>query len=140
MGRRRQAKLTPREAAILEALWESGEATSEQIRARFPAADAPHDSTIRTLLRILETKGHVTHELRGKAFVYRAIIQRAAAQRSALRDILSRFFGGSGEALVLRMIEDEQISVEEIERIRRGAKKDTTSPPSRHRRKKPGAS
>jgi predicted transcriptional regulator len=137
MGRRRALKLTPRETAIMEVLWTSGEATSEQIRARFPGGDAPHDSTIRTLLRILETKGHVTHESLGRAFVYRPTIHRSQAQRSALRDILARFFGGSPEALVLRMIEDEQITVEELKGIRRRATSDGREPARRNRAKRP---
>jgi BlaI family penicillinase repressor len=123
MARRRPPKLTPRESAIMEVLWTIGEATSEQIREGFPGGNPPHDSTIRTLLRILEAKGHVTHESRGKAFVYRAIVHRAAAQRTALRDMLTRFFAGSAEALVLRMIEDEEITVEELSRIGRDAGK-----------------
>jgi predicted transcriptional regulator len=121
MGRVRSIKLTVRESALMEALWTLGEATAEEIRASLRGPDVPHDSTVRTLLRVLEHKGHVTHAQRGKAFVYRPLVPRGQAQKTALRDVLSRFFGGSAEDLVLRLIEDEQLTVEELDAIRRSA-------------------
>jgi predicted transcriptional regulator len=108
--------LTEREAQIMDVLWTLVEATAEQVRGALP--DAPHDSTVRTLLRVLESKGYVAHEVRGKAFVYRASVPRDKAQRRALRSVLARFFGGSAEDLVLRLIEDERITPEQLEEIR----------------------
>src|SRR5689334_11821514 len=97
-------------------LWSLGEATAEQVRAGLP--DGPHDSTVRTLLRVLEAKGHVEHEARGKAYVYRAAVGRGEAQRAAVGSLLARFFGGSAEALVLRLIEDERITPEQLDELR----------------------
>jgi predicted transcriptional regulator len=114
--------LTPREAQIMDALWRRGPATAEQIREAIPGA--PHDSTIRTLLRVLEAKKQVRHELRGKAFVYRAAVDQARAQTTALRQVLARFFGGSAENLVLRLIEDERLTAEQLEALRRAAPAD----------------
>jgi BlaI family transcriptional regulator, penicillinase repressor len=133
MTRPRTEGLTPREAQIMEALWELGTATAEQIRAAMP--DAPHDSSIRTLLRVLETKGQVEHEVRGKAYVYRAAVERAVAQSTALRNVLMRFFGGSAESLVLRLIEDEQLSPEQLDAIRQTP---STPAPTKSPRRKRG--
>jgi predicted transcriptional regulator len=108
--------LTEREAQIMAVLWDLGRATAEQVRAAL--ADGPHDSTVRTLLRVLEAKGHVAHEVRGKAYVYRARVGRARAQRKAVRNLLARFFAGSAEDLLLRLLEDEQITHEQLEAIR----------------------
>jgi BlaI family transcriptional regulator, penicillinase repressor len=116
--------LTERESQLMEVLWNLGTATAEQVREALP--DRPHDSTIRTLLRILETKGHVTHEARGKAYVYRARMARTKAQRRALRSVLSRFFGGSVEDLVVRLIEDEQLTHEQLEAIRESVSSERT--------------
>ena len=80
-----------------------------------------HDSTVRTLLRVLEGKGYLAHEVRGKAFVYRAAIERTKAQRHAIRNVLARFFGGSVEDLVLRLIEDERITPEQLDALREKA-------------------
>lgn len=109
--------LTPREAQLMEILWSRGSATAEEIRADLP--DDPHDSTVRTILRVLETKGYVRHSSRGKTYHYRPAIKRERAERSAVRSLLERFFGGSAEALVQRLIEDEQLTPDEFDQIRR---------------------
>src|SRR5690606_15324781 len=103
MARPGSETLTPREAQIMEVLWSKGSATAEQIRSALP--DQPHDSTIRTILRVLKEQGYVRHTARGKAYVYSPAVKRASAERKAVRSILQRFFGGSAEALVLRLIE-----------------------------------
>lgn len=108
--------LTEREAQIMDALWRLPEATAEEIRAQLPVE--PHDSTVRTLLRVLEGKGFVIHETRGKTFVYRAAAARDKVQRKALRSFLARLFGGSAEDLVVRLLEDEQITAEQLAQLR----------------------
>src|SRR4051794_32314636 len=108
MARNKSEALTEREAEIMDVVWRLGEPTAEQVRESVPGS--PHDSTVRTLLRILEAKGYVTHEVRGKGYVYRAAVERSKAQRQALQGVLKRFFAGSAEDLVLRLIEDEQLS------------------------------
>lgn len=117
MARPSSEILTEREAQIMDVLWRLGKATAEQVREGL--GDRPHDSTVRTLLRVLEAKGQVKHEVKGKAYVYRAALAKDRAQRHALRNVLTRFFGGSAEDLVLRLIEDEQITPTQIEEIRR---------------------
>ena len=104
----------------MDAVWRLGEATAEQVRES--VSGSSHDSTIRTLLRILEAKGYVTHEARGKVFIYRAAVERQKAQRQVLQGVLKRFFAGSAEDLVLRLIEDERITPEQIDNLRRSAK------------------
>jgi predicted transcriptional regulator len=131
MARGQSETLTDREAQIMDVVWRLGEATAEAVREALP--DAPHDSTVRTLLRVLEAKGYVAHEARGKAFVYRAAVARDQAQRRALRSVLSRFFGGSAESLVLRLIEDERLTPEALDALRRAAPEAT---PRRRRGKK----
>lgn len=109
--------LTRRESQIMTVLWELGSATADEVRAALP--DEPHDSTVRTLLRVLENKGYVKHNVRGKAYVYRAVVKRASAERKAVRSMLQRFFGGSAEALVQRLIEDEQLTPEQLDQLGR---------------------
>jgi predicted transcriptional regulator len=117
MARPPAETLTGREAQIMDAIWRLGEATAEQVREAMP--EPLHDSTVRTLLRVLESKGYLEHEARGKAYVYRAVVERTKAQRRALGSVLARFFGGSAEDLVLRLIEDERISPEQLDALRR---------------------
>lgn len=124
--------LTEREAQIMDVLWQSGTATADEVRALLPGR--PHDSTVRTLLRILETKGYVTHDVRGKSYLYRPTVERSQAQKSAVRQFLARLFGGSAESLVLRLIEDEALTPEQLEEIRKSLE------PRRSRRRKGGSS
>ena len=130
MARSTSEALTEREAEVMDAVWRLGEATAEQVRESLPGS--PHDSTVRTLLRILGAKGYVTHEARGKVYVYRAAVERQKAQRLAIQGVLKRFFAGSAEDLVLRLIEDEQLSPGQLDNLRRSA------PPTPKRRRKQG--
>lgn len=117
MARGQSETLTEREAQIMDVVWNLGEATAEQVREALP--DQPHDSTVRTLLRVLVSKGYLTQESRGKAYLYRPAIDRDKAQKTALRSVLARFFGGSAEDLVLRLIQDDQITPEQLDELRR---------------------
>ena len=119
MPRPPSESLTQREAQIMDVLWRAGSATAERIRQELP--DEPHDSTVRTLLRILENKGYVKHTVRGKAYLYRPAVRRASAERKAVLNVIKRFFGGSAEALVLRLIEDEHVTPEQLEHLKERA-------------------
>jgi len=138
MARPPAETLTGREAQVMDAVWRLGEATAEQVREALP--ESLHDSTVRTLLRVLETKGYVAHEVRGKAYVYRAAVERTKAQRYALKSVLARFFGGSVEDLVLRLIEDERITPEQLDALKRNAStpKGKAAPRRRERDKRKG--
>jgi len=137
MARAQSETLTEREAQIMDVVWNQGEASAEQVREALPGQ--PHDSTVRTLLRVLVSKGYLTQETRGKAYAYSAVIGRDNAQKSALRSVLARFFGGSAEDLVLRLIEDRQITPDQIEELRRKAPEEISKNPKRNetRRRSP---
>jgi len=109
--------LTQREAQIMDILWDVGFGTAEKIRETLP--DGPHDSTVRTHLRVLESKGYVRRSKQGKAHIYRPAVARSKAQDKAIRSLLARFFSGSPEALMVRLLEDEQITAEKLDALRR---------------------
>ncbi len=119
MGRTSATSLTDREAEIMEQLWQLGSATSEQIRARLPGES--HDSTIRTMLRILEEKGFVNHRRQGRSFVFQPVVPREQVQGKTLGNIIRRFFSGSPHDLVLRLLEDEQLSSDDLKSLLRQA-------------------
>src|SRR3990170_8429798 len=89
------AALTRRERQIMDILYKRGRATANEVLDDLPGA--PHYSTVRTQLRVLEEKGHVTHEEDGVRFVYMAAVPRRAARKSALRHLVDTFFDGSAE-------------------------------------------
>lgn len=130
MARGKSETLTEREAQIMDVVWNLGEASAEQVREALPGQ--PHDSTVRTLLRVLVNKGYLTQEACGKAYAYKAAVGRDKAQKTALHAVLARFFGGSAEDLVLRLIEDRRITPEQIEELRRKAPDANSKAPGRN--------
>jgi predicted transcriptional regulator len=119
MARPSSDVLTERESQIMEILWSAGEATAERVRESL--AGQPHDSTVRTLLRILKDKGYV--RLVGRQPVtYRPAVSRQKVQRTATRSLLERFFGGSANELVLRLLEDEELSPQQLADLKRQRK------------------
>lgn len=105
----------------MDALWKLGSATVSEIAEALPKGLDLAYNTVLTTMRILEEKGYVRHSKpkEGRAFVYRPIVSREQASRSAVRHLLGRFFGNSAEALVLNLLEDEALSEKERVRIRK---------------------
>jgi predicted transcriptional regulator len=77
------------------------------------------DSTIRTVLRRLEEKGFVTHEIDGRTFIYRASDARQNVAVRAVKSIIDRFCGGSAEELVLGMVDNAVLDRKQLERLTR---------------------
>jgi predicted transcriptional regulator len=111
-----EIRFTPRELDIMSVLWERGPSTVSEVRDAL--ADALAYTTVLTLLRVLEEKGHVTHTAEGRAHRYAPCVERHAAGRSALRRITKRLFGGSPELLLTRLVEDANLTEEELRRMR----------------------
>lgn len=117
MARKKSPTLTEGELRIMEALWRLGRATVAEVAEVMPPPPIAYN-TVLTTLRILESKGHVAHEESGRAFVYHALIGREAAAQSAVKQVVSKFFGDSSSALALRLIENERPSDDELARLR----------------------
>ena len=94
--------LSRRERQVMDILYETGGATAVQIRERM--ADPPTDSAVRSILRILINKGHLTREPDGPRYVYSPTMPAQRASRSAMRHVLSTFFGGSLEGAVATLL------------------------------------
>lgn len=94
--------LTRRERQIMDVLFARGRATATEIIEDIP--DAPSNSAMRTLLRVLEEKGHATHEEVGRVYFYEPTVSRDSAGRSALRHVIDTFFEGSIEDVVSTML------------------------------------
>src|SRR3954462_13352200 len=112
-------QLGKRERQIMDVIYARGEATVAQVIEGIP--DPPMRGALRTLLRILERKGHLTHRKQGREFIYRPTQARGQAGRSALGRVLDVFFGGSLENAVAAHLSDPrraaQISPEELRRL-----------------------
>ena len=109
--------LSRRERQIMDAVYARGEATAEEVVAALEAP--PTRTAVRTFLRILENKGLLKHEKRGRAFVYLPTRAPEKAGKNALRRVLQIFFGGSVErALAVHLADPAvKLSKEDRERI-----------------------
>ena len=117
MARPTSDMLTERESQIMAVLWQLEEASADDIRRHL--SDDSHDSTVRTLLRVLVKKKYVRAGRRRRPAVYRPAVARVEVQQQAARGFLQRFFSGSAESLVLRLLEDEQLTPLQLEQLKK---------------------
>jgi predicted transcriptional regulator len=118
MARSKSPTLTEAELRLMQILWEKGAATVGEVASLLPKRLSLAYNTVLTTLRILEQKGYVAHEKRGRAFVYAPLVDRDAASRRAIKHLVSRFFNGSPELLLLNILENEQLSADDLKRLR----------------------
>ena len=99
-------------------LWERGESLVSELVAAMPESTPLAYTSVLTTVRILEQKGYVRHRQEGRAFVYRPSVAEHEASRSEVRHVLHRFFGNSPERLLLTLLGDEDVSPDELQRLK----------------------
>lgn len=119
MPRKKSPSLTDAEFRLMEVVWQKGAATVGDVVEALPAELDLAYSTVLTTLRILEDKGYLRHTKQGRAFVYEPLVDRDEASRSALRQVLTKFFGNSREQLVLNLLQDEDVTERELARLKK---------------------
>lgn len=108
--------LSRREREILDVIYALGRATAADVLDRMP--EAPTYTTVRGLLRVLESKGHVRHEEEDGRYVYFPTMTKQRAARSALQHVISTFFDDSpSRAMAALLGSDRRLSEEEITRL-----------------------
>lgn len=117
-GRTRSASLTDAEHRIMRVLWDRPRATVSDVVEGINGPRRPAYNSVLTILRILERKGYVSHEKDGRAFIYSALVDKRQARTNALSQLLSRFFDGSREALVLDLFGDAGVDSAEVEKVK----------------------
>ncbi|MGA2729779.1 MAG: BlaI/MecI/CopY family transcriptional regulator [Terracidiphilus sp.] len=110
--------LTEAELRLMKILWRRGDSAVTDLVAAIPEGETLAYNSVLTTIRILEQKGYVEHRQEGRAFVYRPSIAEHEASRSEVRHILNRFFGNSRELLLLSLLDDEDLSVGELQRLK----------------------
>lgn len=119
MPRKSSPTLTEAELQLMEIIWERGEGTVADVVAALPPNSQLAYSTVLTTLRILERKGYLSHIQEGRAFIYKPVVDQKQARQSALKHLLSRFFNNSPELLVLNVMEQEELDLDELERLKK---------------------
>lgn len=110
-------RLTRRELDAMAVLWELGSATVAEVKEGI--ADDLAYVTVLTVLRTLEAKGHVRHTQEGKAFRYHPRLKRERAGSGALARVLEKMYRGSREMLVAGLLDDEEVTREELLRLQK---------------------
>jgi predicted transcriptional regulator len=118
MPPKRSITLTKAELRLMKVLWDRGESTvADMVTATSDEAPLAYTSVL-TTIRILETKGYVSHRQEGRAFLYCSSIGEMEASRSEVRHVLQRFFGNSRERLLLSLLGDDEIDPAELRRLK----------------------
>ena len=118
MPPKRSITLTQAELRLMKILWDRGELTVAEMVATMPDDEALAYTSVLTTIRILEAKGYVRHRPEGRAFLYKSCMDEAEASRSEVRHVLQRFFGNSRERLLLSLLGDDEISPDELKRLK----------------------
>jgi len=116
---RPEIRLGRMELQIMKVVWELGEATVHDVKDVLSRGRKPAYSTVLTMMRKLEGKGYLEHEVDGRTYVYSPTITRRQVSHSMLGDLLDRLFDGSPELLVSSLIEQKRISAKELREIRK---------------------
>jgi BlaI family penicillinase repressor len=103
----------------MKVLWERGPSTVGDVLDALADEVSLAESTVRTMMGILKDKGYVRTTMHGRAHVYHPLVDRGEARRSVVRHLISRFFDGSREELLLNILGDEELSEKELARLRR---------------------
>jgi len=118
MPPKRSITLTEAELRLMKILWERGESAVGELVAAMPDGATLAYNSVLTTIRILEQKGYVRHRQAGRAFVYSPCVAEQEAERSEVRNMMRRFFGNSRERLLLSLLGDDEVTPEELKRLR----------------------
>lgn len=108
--------LTGREMDVMNVLWRLGSGTVSEVQEGLP--DELAYTTVLTILRTLEKKGHLRHEAEGRAHRYVPLVQREEAQEGAVRRVTRKLFSGSPELLMAHLLGEKGLSEEQLRRLR----------------------
>src|SRR5947207_2567520 len=110
MARPSKRSMSPLEDIVMRVIWARGPCTAEDVRQALQRKQPMKDSTVRTVLRRLEEKGYLTHEVSGRTYVYRERVPALRAATQAVRQIVDRFCEGSVEQLLSGMVNDRMVT------------------------------
>ncbi len=106
----------------MDFVWSKGSATAEEVREKLMPKHPLKDSSVRTILRRLESRGYLTHRLEGQSFVYEAKTSARTVAERAVRHLIERFWEGSAEQFVAGMVDAKVLSPEALQRLAKKVK------------------
>jgi len=121
---RAKSTLTGQELEIMKVVWKLGPATVRQVYEDLLERRRIAYTTVMTMMNILESKGHLKKRQGDRAFVYTSSRPEKQVIRGMVREFVDRVFNGAAEPLLLHLVEDDQLTKEDLEEIRRGISED----------------
>jgi len=118
MPPKKSITLTEAELRLMKMLWQRGESAVGDLVAAMPEGSSLAYNSVLTTVRILEQKGYVHHRQEGRAFLYSPSVAEHEASKTEVRHILQRFFGNSRERLLLSLLGDDEITPDELRRLK----------------------
>jgi predicted transcriptional regulator len=117
--KRRSATLTPSELEIMKVVWQRGQVTVRDVYETLLARRRVAYTTVLTMMKVLEDKGHLKKRQDERAYVYRPARPEAAVVGSMVREFVERVFGGSAQPLLMHLVKDRRLTAEEIDEVAR---------------------
>ena len=114
-GRKKQV-LTEKESVIMNMLWENGPMFVREMLDHYDEPK-PHFNTVSTLVRILEGKGYVSHEVVGNSHRFYATVDKSEFQKQGIADVIRNYFNNSYKQAISALVEDEKLTVDELKDI-----------------------
>jgi BlaI family transcriptional regulator, penicillinase repressor len=108
---------TPLEQFVMDYVWAHPSCTAEMCREGLAGQRKLKDSTIRTILRKLEEKGYVKHNVDGRTFVYRAADTKRNVAVQAAKQLIDRFCEGSVEELLVGLVDNQVLAPKQLQRL-----------------------
>jgi BlaI family penicillinase repressor len=108
---------TPAEMRLLQVLWEREEATVDDVVNAHPEKERPNYKTTQTLLRIMEQKGFIAHESRGRVFVFRPLVSKKTIDQLSIQALVARNFRGSASGLLINLLESSPIKKKQLDEL-----------------------
>src|SRR3954451_11595954 len=110
-------RLSALENTVMQVVWSRSRITAEEARVALARRQNLKDSTVRTILRRLEEKGYVEHDVEGRTYVYRPRIEPQNVASQQVRGIIDRFCRGSVENLLVGMVDDNLITPDKLREL-----------------------
>ncbi len=119
MGKKHWNLLTDLELRLMDIVWQKGNATVREVKEALPKSKPLAYSTVLTVMRNLEWKGFLRHEVDDRTYVYHPEVTRDQVVHSMLQNIANRLFGGSAELLMVKFLEKEELSPDKLRKLRK---------------------
>lgn len=118
MARKQTPTLTEAELRLMKVLWDVKEASVTEVMEQLPEDLNLAYNSVLTTLRILETKGYLSHKKSGRAHIYYPLVTKKQTRSNVVKHMMSSFFNDSPELLLLSLFDNDDLTKEDINKLK----------------------